>query len=88
MSKKPGRPKARRAPTPNTTQTLCWKCQNAVPSRDGKRGCSWSRKGNIPVEGWTAEPTEKIETGGRICRSFLVKNCPEFIPDKKKEEGK
>lgn len=33
--------------------TLCWKCENAVPSSDGTRGCPWSTQLK-PVDGWDA----------------------------------
>lgn len=80
MPRKPGKPKARYKRKTNYAKTLCWDCQNAVPSRDGKRGCSWSRK-LIPVDGWQAEPTEKRDSFDRVCASYLVKACPLFIPD-------
>ena len=67
--------------------TLCWKCKNAVPDRDGEGGCSWSRKFH-PVDGWIATPTkvtriykgeqEKIRKGPAYMESFLVHYCPEF----------
>ena len=40
------------------TGTLCWSCANAVPSADGKRGCSWSI-GLKPVKGWDAVKSVK-----------------------------
>jgi hypothetical protein len=37
-----------------TNASLCWKCINAVPNRDGTIGCSWTI--NLkPVKGWEAE---------------------------------
>ena len=64
------------------SETLCWKCANAVPNRDGTRGCSWSRK-FVPVKGWKAKKiktpcTEKF----RDC-SYEVLDCPEFVSDVK-----
>ena len=60
-------------------QTLCWKCQNAVPKKaeDGRyiRGCRWSiaRK---PVDGWEAEQ-KTLE-----CRTtYKVISCPKFKAD-------
>lgn len=62
-------------------QTLCWRCQNAVP--DGPFGCSWSERLE-PVDGWEAiETTANRYDGGalRKVKSALVLDCPEFIPD-------
>lgn len=62
----------------------CIDCQNAVPTRDGRRGCSWSR-GFVPVKGWNAEKKEsKRYSRGVLIRteeSYLVIDCPEFIAD-------
>ena len=54
--------------TPN--KSLCWSCQNAVPS--ATTGCSWSRHFK-PVEGWeaTQNPNPEME-------SFRVRQCPCF----------
>lgn len=69
-------------PNLQTSRTICWKCQNAVPDKHG-RGCSWSR--NLePVEGWKALETSVIRWDGGVRReimSALVVECPEFIPD-------
>lgn len=54
--------------TPN--QSLCWSCQNAVPS--ATTGCCWSRDFK-PVEGWEATPNPNPEM-----ESFRVKKCPWF----------
>ena len=54
--------------------TLCWWCENAVPSR--KTGCSWSRKLH-PVDGWRA--TERVvmyDTKPTV--SYTVHWCPEY----------
>lgn len=64
------------AETPKST--LCWKCRNAVPSGDGKYGCSWSLS-FIPVEGWYAIPRPRD--------SFCVISCPNFISDKEDYNG-
>ena len=65
-----------------TSRTICWKCQNAVPDKHG-RGCNWSR--NLePVDGWKALETSVIRYDGGVRReimSALVVECPEFIPD-------
>lgn len=55
--------------------TLCFECQNSVPSRT--RGCEWSRNFQ-PVPGWNAEPTFK--DNGKI-PSYHVITCPKYIPD-------
>ena len=57
--------------------TLCWSCKNAVPSLDGKRGCSWSRHFK-PVDGWTADPIEFAQ-GYKYNNSYCVYKCPEYI---------
>lgn len=67
------------------TESLCWKCANAVPSRDGKRGCSWSRNFE-PVPGWQARKT-KISVTRFINRkntyvkigTYHVNKCPSFV---------
>ena len=64
--------------------SLCWFCINSVPSKDGKRGCSWSR-GLKPVPDWEAEKMEH-------CSAFLkataykVRECPEFVRDESYEK--
>lgn len=73
------------APQFQKTRTLCWECRNAVP--DGKRGCNWSRHLD-PVEGWDAVETSVIRIDGghpKRIMSALVLGCPEFVPDKEKE---
>ena len=64
------------------SETLCWKCANAVPNRDGTRGCSWSRK-LIPVDGWTAIKTRKKSKDKYVMCSYEVLDCPEFVSDVK-----
>ena len=58
-------------------QTLCWRCANFTK-------CSWSL--GVPVEGWTAEPTEIRDRIGttyeRVIKSYLVRDCPRFEADK------
>lgn len=63
-------------------ETLCIYCHNALPSIDGKRGCSWSRD-LIPVEGWKAEKTvfSKDPRLHKTIESFKVLECPEYCPD-------
>lgn len=57
--------------------SLCWSCINAVPSADGKRGCSWSRNGE-PVEGWDAKMQRvKVNRGSSVV-SYHVKSCPKY----------
>lgn len=68
--------------------TLCWSCQNATG------GCSWTEYGRFePVDGWDATPTlirSKNEDTLHVIPSYLVNDCPEYIPDpkKKKEDPK
>lgn len=57
--------------------TLCISCINAVPTKDGTRGCSWSRSLK-PVEGWTAEKHRKTYTGGYMDITYMVTECPEY----------
>ena len=54
--------------------SLCWACRKATNS-----GCLWSRS-LTPVEGWTAEE-DHICTNYQDDISYLVMDCPEFIPD-------
>ena len=59
-------------------QQLCWRCQNACG------GCNWSARLE-PVPGWTATPHRRIyrdaKLGKRIIDSYIIKSCPQFIPD-------
>jgi hypothetical protein len=57
-----------------TKRTLCWDCANATNS-----GCSWSAS-LIPVDGWTAEK-DILSTNYKDNETYLVIDCPEFIPD-------
>ena len=60
-------------------ETLCWSCK-----RPGTRTCSWDdSKGNVPVEGWTAE--ERPYPGAYVGpkRSFHVIECPLYEKDEK-----
>lgn len=68
------------------TKTLCWDCQNACG------GCSWS-KAFKPVNGWTAERkdvkvnhTYRGRSWTQTEESYIVKKCPEFLPDKRQRE--
>lgn len=62
---------------PKKDDTLCWKCKHSVPSKDGSRGCEWSRS-RQPVEGWEAKETSlKIMQEVRI-KSYVVRKCPKF----------
>ena len=66
--------------------TLCWNCQKAVPNMDKTRGCSWSLH-FIPVEGWDAERVDVCcpSRTQKYQESYIVKSCPEFLPDGRKE---
>lgn len=56
----------------------CWHCAKATG------GCSWSRSFK-PVDGWKAKKTiimngiEIIDKQPRICHSYKIESCPEFI---------
>lgn len=63
--------------------TLCFFCQNAVPT--STKGCSWSRHSE-PVNGWEATPTTFFVGDSKYPKTqhtFCVKRCPSFIPDEK-----
>lgn len=66
---------------PASTAQLCWSCQNAVPTEDGRRGCEWSLDFR-PVPGWTAERVGKSVIG----KTWSVKACPKYIPDRPRKE--
>ena len=57
-------------------QQLCWSCQNAVPSEDGRRGCAWSTELR-PVPGWDAEMVAKPGFG----YTWRIFGCPQYVPD-------
>lgn len=57
--------------------TICWQCENAVPDRDGTKGCSWSRD-FIPVEGWTAKRRLLLIQHNGATTSYTVLKCPLF----------
>lgn len=60
--------------------TLCWYCANAVPSRDGERGCPWSVQGN-PVPGWKADRKIikcKNKKTVKMTETFFVRKCPMY----------
>lgn len=64
--------------------TLCWECANATGS------CSWS-KSFKPVDGWKAKKTtlnlgySAYSGKPKKAVSYIVKKCPEFVPDKPRE---
>lgn len=66
-------------------QTLCWQC---LRSYKGAR-CSWAQN-FIPVEGWEAvySPVKSFRTyrspgAYEMMDSYMVRKCPEFLPDGK-----
>lgn len=63
------------------SQQLCWNCQNAVPTEDGRRGCEWSRDLR-PVPGWTVELVHKAVMG----LTWSITECPKYIPDPPRKE--
>ena len=61
-------------------KTICWDCENAVPSRDGSKGCPWSVEGK-PIQGWTAKRKDVLVIvcgRRRKIESYRVKKCPMF----------
>lgn len=56
-------------------ETLCWQCANACG------GCAWSMKKARPVKGWTADKTKCGMKNGKPIESYIVRKCPEFLPD-------
>ena len=63
-------------------ETLCWKCQNAVPDKKKGTGCSWSISLK-PVEGWTAQAVQIKLYENKTSPSFIVIACPMFKEGKK-----
>lgn len=67
----------------NYEQSLCWFCQ-----RSYKPGvlCSWARR-FTPVIGWEAvlNPIKSFQGAGKfiLLESYMVRKCPEFLPDRK-----
>lgn len=51
--------------------SLCWKCENSVPSLDGEYGCEWSMFG-LDVPGWELFKATKK-------KAKCVKHCPKFV---------
>ena len=79
--------------------TLCWNCRYATgknlpkplvltSKKTGKkhafRGCPWASDG-IKIPGWDAEKTVIYNQEGGPIPSYLVKSCPYFKPDTRKE---
>ena len=62
---------------PKINDTLCWRCK-----RPGTRSCAWDdSKGEIPVEGWTAEEVPYLGWAyGEEKTTFHVIDCPLFDP--------
>lgn len=54
--------------------TLCWMCEKACT-----KDCAWARSFD-PVEGWVAIETV-VAASNRLLQSYLVLDCPEFVPD-------
>ena len=76
---------------PATSATKCWTCQNACG------GCSWSDHWkHEPVDGWDATPVNlringKTENGvytAVYTPSYIVHECPEYIPDRPRKIDK
>lgn len=54
--------------------SLCWSCERA-----GRASCEWMQRG-VPVKGWNAEPTIVYLNKNRRAHSFMVRECPKFVP--------
>lgn len=61
-------------------ESLCWCCQNAVPSKEKGTGCPWSER-FAPVDGWCAFRHEIDNGEGRFTESYCVASCPRFRAD-------
>lgn len=68
--------------------TKCWDCRKA----DASDCCPWANRFK-PVLGWIAEPTMiyfNVQHGAKVvkkpCPSFIVKYCPLFEPDPKRDQ--
>ena len=59
-------------------ETLCFTCQNAVPSKRKRLGCPWSLNFE-PVPGWEAMPSEKH---GKP--TYCVVKCPQYLQDEER----
>ena len=58
-------------------ETLCWRCK-----RPGTGTCSWDKsRGNVPVEGWTAQEAAHRGNNGEYLRTYHVIDCPLFELD-------
>ena len=65
------------------SETLCWTCQNASADK-----CCWMDRCH-PVEGWDAAPTRirmSGEGGVSTIRSYLVRACPNYVPEQVRYE--
>lgn len=73
--------------SPSQDGTLCWHCANACG------GCSWSgrdERGKLmyqPVEGWTAIPMDINNDRTHVEQSYMVIDCPEFVPERSGASG-
>lgn len=55
---------------------ICFDCVNAVPTKDGTRGCNWSRYFR-PVKGWTATKAP-FKAAYTHTWTYHITECPEF----------
>lgn len=53
----------------------CWTCKNYAG------GCSWSRKGAEPVDGWYAIPTVRMQGSNKPLYTYMIISCPEYEAD-------
>lgn len=63
--------------------SLCWRCQNAVPSET--HGCSWSED-FLPIDGWRADHSF-MRDKGMIVDTYTVYDCPQFDPDPPRDKA-
>lgn len=79
--------KTKKRPRKEINTTLCWNCQRSIPIHGVS--CSWSA-GFIPIQGWNAERRDLYISGSksnteRTVESYLVKECPEFLAENRRE---
>lgn len=70
--------------------TMCWRCQNAVPIKDAEsgeyiRGCNWSLN-KKPVKGWKAKRNDIRLSAKSSVESYIVDKCPMFLEDEKRRK--
>lgn len=64
----------------STNEQPCWTCEHAVPSMDGKKGCSWSNS-FTPIPGWTARPVRRNDMDQSYFDTYHIDRCPQYVQD-------